>query len=98
MKLKSDHKAAFLMIGLIFAWVALYIMLADFYEGIVEANVAVVHGRTYYPYYIRSQERFLGWMICVAVSSLCLAIGLRADPDANSYLNILEKRNCGDSS
>jgi len=78
MKLKPDHKVVFLMVGLIFAWFALHIMLTDFYEGLVEVTVAVVQGGTYHPYYLRA-ERMLWWLVCMAVSSICLAIGLKAE-------------------
>jgi len=79
MKLKSEHKVAFLMIGILFAWFALYIMFATFYEGLVEATIVAVHGGTYQPYYRLSEERFLAWMICIAISSVCLGIGFKAE-------------------
>jgi len=83
MKLKPDHKAAFLMIGLIFAWVALYIMLADFYEGLVEVTVSAVEGGAYHPYYLRAEE-LQEWLVCMVISSVCLAIGLRAEETTKS--------------
>ena len=53
-------------------------MVADFYEGLVEVTVAAVQGGSYHPYYLRA-EKMLLWLICVAISSTCLAIGLRAE-------------------
>ena len=78
-KLKPGHKVAFLLAGLLFAWFAFYIMLADFYEGIVGVVVAAVEGGTYYPHYFGAPLRLFWWVICVMVSSLCLAIGLKAE-------------------
>ena len=78
MKLRPDHKVIFLMIGFIFAWFALLIMFADFYEGLVEVTVSVVRGGTYYPYYLRG-KRMLWWLVCMGISSVCLAIGLKAE-------------------
>lgn len=78
MKLKPDHKAIFVMIGILFAWFALYIMLAPFYEGVVQASIASVQGGVYSPYYLRGENMVI-WLICITVSAVCLAIGLRAE-------------------
>ena len=78
MKLKPDHKVSFLLVGFLFAWFAIYIMATCFYEGVVEVTVNIVQGGTYRPYYLRGNLFWL-WMICIVISSLCLAIGLRAE-------------------
>jgi len=78
MKLKPEHKAIFLMMGFIFAWLALFSMLYGFYEGLVEVTVNVVQGGPYRPYYLRG-EKMIWWMVSMAISSLSLAIGLRAE-------------------
>ena len=76
MKLKPEHKAIFLMIGFIFAWLALFTMLYGFYEGLVEATVNVVQGDR--PYWLRG-EKMIWWMVSMGISSVSLAIGLRAE-------------------
>ena len=78
MKLKPEHKAYFLLVGFLFAWFAIYIMAKYFYEGLVEVTINIVHGGTYHPRYLQG-DIFLVWIICIAVSSTCLAIGLRAE-------------------
>ena len=74
MKLKSDYKVLFLFVGFIGAWFALATILNDHVQNIGR----IILGPSYYP---EAQEAisFQGWLVLVVISSLCLAIGLKAE-------------------
>ncbi len=67
------------MIGFFFAWFALLLMLSSFYGGLVKATVSAVRGGTYQSNYLVYMHEFMPWAISAVVSSVCLAIGLRAE-------------------
>jgi hypothetical protein len=67
-----------LLIGFLTAWIALFLMLSSFYEGLVEATIVAGYSGFYHPPFLR--EEMLPWvMLCVLVSSVCLGHGLRAE-------------------
>jgi hypothetical protein len=70
MKLKSNHKAMFLFVGMLFAWFALYIMLYIMFAGFFEDMS-----------FGRAPLLFGEWGACVLISSACVAMGLRAEGD-----------------
>jgi len=78
LKLQPGGKVLFVTIGIVFAWFGLYIMLTDFYEGIIEVTVSAIEGGEYHPFYLRGFGMIL-WLACIVISSICLAIGLRAE-------------------
>ena len=80
MKKTLDRRKQLVAIGILFAWLALWCMVAMLYEGLVEAIIVAVRGGTYYRQFIATRPVLLGiWFICVTISSLCLADGLLAE-------------------
>lgn len=61
-------------VGIMLAWVALYIMLATFYESLVELNVAIIEGGAYKVTYMRGEPLFI-WIGLMIISSVLLAFG-----------------------
>jgi hypothetical protein len=71
-------KMAFIFFGIIFAWIALFIMLQSLYQNIINTTASAISGGTYYTAFYESQNAgyFAGIIICVIISIACLMIGL----------------------
>jgi len=70
----APFAVALIAVGIMLAWFALYIMLATFYESLVELNVAIIEGGTYKVTYMRGEPLFI-WIGLMIISSILLAFG-----------------------
>ena len=74
-------KLILIFLGIILAWIAIFIMFSALYQNVINTAAATVSGGTYYPYFFegegsRGVDYIAGIIICIIFSTICLTIGL----------------------
>lgn len=83
MKLNADQRIGMVLVGLVLAWICVFMMAQDIYEGLQATIVAGVHGGTYPLAFLQGQTVGLWWGFRFA-SCVLLAIGLVAEKKETS--------------
>ncbi len=79
-----NGKLVLILLGILSAWIALFIMFFALYQNVINTATAAISGGTYYPYFfggggLQGGGYLIGILICIMISTMCLTIGLGRD-------------------